>query len=211
MQNDIWGTNAEIPYSWGVTTQEHILVGLTCHPNAPASLLKIVCFSFSLFFNSTSSCSHAPISIGRPSSYPPSTKGNPQVSDVSPLSLSTTPPEVSIAIHQESITCTVAINLYLWDSAWVFRRKSKSHSWWGNDHRDYTNNCNAFAIKFENVNDVQRQQRNVQKVCCTFKVFVLFIKSVPFFIFLFSSSSLWLCRLTSGNTKNNNFWYSTIL
>ena len=86
-------------------------MGLTCHPNAPASLLKMVCFSFSLFFNSTSSCSHAPISIGRPSSYPPSTKGNPQVSDVSPLSLSTTPPEVSFGIHQESITCTVAINV----------------------------------------------------------------------------------------------------
>lgn len=72
-------------------------MGLTCHPNAPDSLLKIV--GFLLFFNSTSSCSHSPISIGRPSSYPPSTKGNPQVSDVSPLSLSTTPPEVSIGIY----------------------------------------------------------------------------------------------------------------
>ena len=69
-----------------------------------------VLFFHSFFFNSTSSCSHAPISIGRPSSYPPSTKGNPQVSDVSPLSLSTTPPEVSIGIHQEPITSTVAIN-----------------------------------------------------------------------------------------------------
>ena len=49
MQNDIWGTNAEIPYWWGVTTQEHILVGLTCHPNAPASLLKIVCYFFHPF------------------------------------------------------------------------------------------------------------------------------------------------------------------
>ena len=50
---------------------------------------------FFLFVCSTSSCSHAPIPIGRPSSYPPSSKGSPQVSDVSPLSLSTTPPEVS--------------------------------------------------------------------------------------------------------------------
>ena len=50
--------------------------------------------------SSSSSCSHTPIPIGRPSSYPPSSKGTPQVSDVSPLSLSTTPPEVScIALY----------------------------------------------------------------------------------------------------------------
>ena len=84
--------------------------GFNLPPQCSCFFVKNRVLFFSLFLNSTSSCSHAPISIGRPSSYPPSTKGNPQVSDVSPLSLSTTPPEVSIGIHQEPITCTVAIN-----------------------------------------------------------------------------------------------------
>ena len=53
---------------------------------------------FPQFAFSSSSCSHTPIPIGRPSSYPPSSKGTPQVSDVSPLSLSTTPPEVSYIV-----------------------------------------------------------------------------------------------------------------
>ena len=84
--------------------------GFNLPPQCSCFTVKNCVLFFSPFFNSTSSCSHAPISIGRPSSYPPSTKGNPQVSDVSPLSLSTTPPEVSIGIHQEPITSTVAIN-----------------------------------------------------------------------------------------------------
>lgn len=85
-------------------------VGFNLPPQCSCFTVKNCVLFFSPFFNSTSSCSHASISIGRPSSYPPSTKGNPQVSDVSPLSLSTTPPEVSIGIHQEPINCTVAIN-----------------------------------------------------------------------------------------------------
>lgn len=53
---------------------------------------------------SSSSCSHTPIPIGRPSSYPPSSKGTPQVSDVSPLSLSSTPPEVSCIVLFQKIS-----------------------------------------------------------------------------------------------------------
>ena len=132
-------------------------MGLTCHLNAPASLLKIMCYFFhSFFFNSTSSCSHAPISIGRPSSYPPSTKGNPQVSDVSPLSLSTTPPEVSIDIHQESITCTVATNFQVLARLCMgISEEIKVPAITVDETMiiDYTNNGIAFPIKFYNVNN----------------------------------------------------------
>lgn len=61
---------------------------------------------------SSSSCSHTPIPIGRPSSYPPSSKGTPQVSDVSPLSLSSTPPEVSCIVLFQKISIPSPCKMY---------------------------------------------------------------------------------------------------
>ena len=46
----------------------------------------------------------------------------------------------------------------------------------------------ALPIKFDNVFHVTKYKEICQKVCCMCRVFVLFIKPVAFFIFLFPSS-----------------------
>ncbi|KAJ7371748.1 Grainyhead-like protein 2 [Desmophyllum pertusum] len=114
---------------------------------------------------STSSCSHTPIPIGRPSSYPPSGKGSPQVSDVSPLSLSTTPPEAfNFSPYTQSLKSTPTVFSAQDKYAFILEAPTSIIQRRGDDTLTYLNKGQFYAIGFEGNLDPPSTDGEIQRV-----------------------------------------------
>ncbi|XP_078371214.1 grainyhead-like protein 2 homolog isoform X2 [Oculina patagonica] len=114
---------------------------------------------------SSSSCSHTPIPVGRPSSYPPSGKGTPQVSDVSPLSLSTTPPEAfNFSPYTQSLKATPTVFSAQDKYTFILEAPTSIIQRRGDDTLTYLNKGQFYAIGFEGNVDPPTTDGEIQRV-----------------------------------------------
>ncbi|RMX37016.1 hypothetical protein pdam_00005052, partial [Pocillopora damicornis] len=114
---------------------------------------------------STSSCSHTPIPVARPSSYPPSTKAPQQVSDVSPLSLSTTPPEAfNFTPYTQSLKSTPTVFSAQDRYSFILEAPTSIIQRRGDDTLTYLNKGQFYAISFEGNVDPPSTEEEIQRV-----------------------------------------------
>lgn len=114
---------------------------------------------------STSSCSHTPIPVGRPSSYPPSAKTSQQVSDVSPLSLSTTPPEAfNFTPYNQALKSTPTVFSAQDRYSFILEAPTSIIQRRGDDTLTYLNKGQFYAISFEGNVDPPSTEEEIQRV-----------------------------------------------
>ncbi|XP_029188069.1 grainyhead-like protein 2 homolog [Acropora muricata] len=117
---------------------------------------------------STSSCSHTTISVGRSSAYPVSNKSpshQAQVSDVSPLSLSTTPPEgFNFSAYSQSLKSTPTVFSAQDKYTFILEAPTSIIQRRGDDTLTYLNKGQFYTISFEGNVDPQSSDGEIQRV-----------------------------------------------